>query len=234
MPSRRSAYGNFQQDTATHAKAAGATQVSSMQSRSNLSSLQHALSWRGALRNASPASRPPMSPPPCSSVRRGTLLFAQKVFDVPIMGTFKLLHVMLWLTAVAFLSESGMCQQRWKLWTKPGRCSAGFSDGSCRGAANRAVGVEMCVWRGEGGGAAAAAQAGGRSRPASCVGAALARQDQFVADPSPSSALAPACCAGSARQVHLFHQQKEGVTFTTPNAEIRQGALQAALRGPHT
>ncbi|KAL4440659.1 hypothetical protein ABPG77_000368 [Micractinium sp. CCAP 211/92] len=62
------------------------------------------------------------------NVRRGTLIFTQRVFDVPIMGSFKLLHVMLWLTAVAFLS--------------------------------------------------------------------------------------------SARQVHLFHEQKEGMTFTTPNAEI--------------
>ncbi|KAL4457558.1 hypothetical protein ABPG75_012423 [Micractinium tetrahymenae] len=62
------------------------------------------------------------------NVRRGTLIFTQRVFDVPIMGAFKLLHVMLWLTAVAFLS--------------------------------------------------------------------------------------------SARQVHLFHQQKEGVSFATPNAEI--------------
>ncbi len=42
-----------------------------------------------------------------SNVRRGTLIFTQRVFDVPIMGSFKLLHVMLWLTAVAFLSEPG-------------------------------------------------------------------------------------------------------------------------------
>lgn len=38
-------------------------------------------------------------------VRRGTLIFTQRVFDVPILGGFKLLHVMLWLTAVAFLNS---------------------------------------------------------------------------------------------------------------------------------
>jgi len=32
-------------------------------------------------------------------------MFTQRIFDLPIMGAFKTLHVMLWLTAVAFLSE---------------------------------------------------------------------------------------------------------------------------------
>lgn len=49
----------------------------------------------------------PLTPLTSSNVRRGTLIFTQRVFDVPIMGSFKLLHVMLWLTAVAFLSEPG-------------------------------------------------------------------------------------------------------------------------------
>ena len=39
----------------------------------------------------------------CRNLRLGLLLFTQRVFDVPIIGKFKLLHVMLWLAAVAFL-----------------------------------------------------------------------------------------------------------------------------------
>lgn len=39
----------------------------------------------------------------CRNMRRGLLIFTQRVFDVPVVGAFKLLHVMLWLTAVAFL-----------------------------------------------------------------------------------------------------------------------------------
>ena len=38
-------------------------------------------------------------------LRQGTLLFVQRVFDLPLVGAFRLLHVMLWLTAVAFLGE---------------------------------------------------------------------------------------------------------------------------------
>lgn len=38
----------------------------------------------------------------------------------------------------------------------------------------------------------------------------------------PPALLAALLRAGSARQVHLYHQQKDGMTFTTPNAEIRQ------------
>jgi hypothetical protein len=38
-------------------------------------------------------------------MRQGIILFTQRVFDLPLVGAFKLLHVMLWITAVAFLSE---------------------------------------------------------------------------------------------------------------------------------
>jgi hypothetical protein len=37
------------------------------------------------------------------NMRRGVLIFTQRVFDMPIIGAFKALHVMLWITAVAFL-----------------------------------------------------------------------------------------------------------------------------------
>ena len=37
-------------------------------------------------------------------MRRGVLIFTQRVFDLPLVGALKLLHVMLWITAVAFLS----------------------------------------------------------------------------------------------------------------------------------
>ncbi|PSC72645.1 expressed protein isoform B [Micractinium conductrix] len=42
--------------------------------------------------------------------RRGTLLFTQRVFDLPIVGAFKLLHIMLWITALAFLSSARQVQ----------------------------------------------------------------------------------------------------------------------------
>jgi hypothetical protein len=32
------------------------------------------------------------------------------VFDLPILGAFKALHVMLWITAVAFLGEARCCR----------------------------------------------------------------------------------------------------------------------------
>lgn len=36
-------------------------------------------------------------------MRQGILIFVQRVFDLPVVGAFKLLHVMLWITALAFL-----------------------------------------------------------------------------------------------------------------------------------
>ncbi|KAI3436576.1 hypothetical protein D9Q98_005992 [Chlorella vulgaris] len=40
------------------------------------------------------------------NMRRGVLIFTQRVFDMPIIGAFKALHVMLWITAVAFLGSA--------------------------------------------------------------------------------------------------------------------------------
>lgn len=39
------------------------------------------------------------------NIRRGILLFTQRVFDLPLVGVLKLLHVMLWATAMAFLGS---------------------------------------------------------------------------------------------------------------------------------
>lgn len=56
---------------------------------------------------ASTSPPSPCPPPhlPCRNMKQGITLFVQKVFDLPIVGRFKLLHIMLWLTAVAFLGE---------------------------------------------------------------------------------------------------------------------------------
>lgn len=42
-------------------------------------------------------------------MRQGIILFVQRIFDLPFLGAFKLLHVMLWLTALAFLGAPSLC-----------------------------------------------------------------------------------------------------------------------------
>ena len=44
-------------------------------------------------------------PPCCRTVRQGIVLFTQRIFDLPLLGAFKLLHVMLFLNGVAFLGS---------------------------------------------------------------------------------------------------------------------------------
>lgn len=58
------------------------------------------------------------------NVKQGMVLFVQKVFDLPIVGRFKLLHIMLWLTAVAFLGTARQlqllhAQQTEQVWATP-------------------------------------------------------------------------------------------------------------------
>ncbi|EFN58593.1 expressed protein [Chlorella variabilis] len=58
------------------------------------------------------------------NMRRGLLIFTQRVFDVPVVGAFKLLHVMLWLTAVAFLGSARQAHMiktagQEAVWTTP-------------------------------------------------------------------------------------------------------------------
>ena len=68
--------------------------------------------WNTPQPTASPSASNSTAPHPslcllprCRSMRQGIILFTQRVFDLPLVGAFKLLHVMLWITAVAFLSE---------------------------------------------------------------------------------------------------------------------------------